>query len=203
MKKTFKRKSYGVTLIELTVAMTIFLMIGYLVLSSTLTSRTTSAVTQAAIYLNSQALQASSSITRELMEADLTSVTVDDAYIDAGVTLYRRIRFQIPVLNANGDLVAGAGGSTAFGDGQTEGNSLRYALVSTNLERQVLDSAGNTINTSIIARNLQANTGFRTPDISSSAQYDVTLSFSISSYQGITLPAPLTQEITVTASPKN
>lgn len=194
----------GVTLIELTIAMSILLVIGYLILSSTLSSRTTSAIAQATIFINAQAFQAGSSITKDLMEAEATSVITDDSFVDSdNITKYRNISFMVPVLDTNGALVLDQDGNVEYGDGTTQGNYIRYRLVNTSLEREILASDGTTIlSAKTIAQCLLNTNGFKTT-ANSGLGYNMTLSFLINVYQGINLPSPLTLTSNITGTPQN
>ena len=203
MKGAFKT---GVTLIELTVAMSLLAIISYLVLSSTLSSRTTSTVAQASIFINAQAFQAASSITSELMTAKSASVITEDSFVDSdAITKYRSIRFMVPVQDANGNLVKTTEGYVKYGDGTTQANYIRYRLVGTSLRREILAPDGTTIlSGKTIAQSLPAapNNSFKTTGNSGSG-YNMTLAFSLSTYEGNKLPSPVTLTINIAAIPQN
>ncbi|MFH1457849.1 MAG: hypothetical protein ABIG31_01625 [Candidatus Omnitrophota bacterium] len=182
--------STAITLMELLVALAVFTIITYLVIISTVSSRTSNSVAGAAIYINSQARLAISKTMRELLEAKSTNI-----YWDAG-----SIRFQTPLVDANGQLIIQIGGEISFGADQSFTNYISYARNGTQLERQIVDVAGNpTGATSVIARNLSNFTVTHpTP-----TQYELSFNFSIGSYEGISLPENITYNTTIKITPRN
>jgi prepilin-type N-terminal cleavage/methylation domain-containing protein len=226
----------GFTLVELMVAMTILGMISYLVVISTVANRASSTIARATIFLNAQARQATSNIRRDLMEAQSSSVIMEEQtgewfdicsrcnFGQCKTTIFRRIKFKVPLVDSNGNLITTTGGDVAFGANQSQSNFVRYALNGTDLERRIVDSAGNlTGTTRIIAHNVSelkvryslncgcVNPSFRCEDTSCQCNeppsegppYQITLVLSISSYEGIPLRSPITFSSTIVVSPRN
>jgi prepilin-type N-terminal cleavage/methylation domain-containing protein len=193
-------KLSGFTLVELMVAVTVLGMVTYLVVISTVSNRSSSTIAQATIFLNAQARQATSNIRRDLMEAQSSSVIMEDE-TPPGSGIFRRIRFKVPLVDSNGNLITTTGGDVAFGANQSQSNFIRYALNGTNLERQIVDSSGYPVgNARIIARNMSS---FTVTFNSTLAQYEINLSLSVSSYEGIALRSPITFSSTIAVAPRN
>jgi len=191
----------GFSLMELAVAMGIFTIIIYLVLTSTVSNRASSTLASATIFLNSQLRLAVSSVTGELMQAKSTTVFTEEPITGTNPQQYRKIRFKVPLVDSNGNLIPGVGGDTAFGANGQQDNFIRYALNGTNLERQIVNSTGSIVGTPrIIARNVSS---FTVTYNSSANRYEINLGFSITSYTGIQLKPPLAFSTIFAINPRN
>jgi prepilin-type N-terminal cleavage/methylation domain-containing protein len=197
----------GFSLLETTVSLAILAMIAYLVLVSTVANKSSSAVSSATIFLNSQARSAVMSIRSDLMQAKASSVCLNSGSCTCGgdETLpCTRIRFQVPLVDSSGNLTTTSGGDVAFGANLAQANYYCYALNGTALERQIVNSAGGQTGISrIIARNV---TNFTVIHDFNLAQYNITLSLSTNNSQGTPLPANTTlyfNNTTISVAPRN
>lgn len=194
------KHSSAFSLVELMVAMGIFAMVTYLVLISTVSNRSSYAIASATIFLNAQARQAVSNLRRDLLEAKTSSIVLEDETgQDTGI--YRRIRFKIPLIDSDGDLMTTTGGDIAFGADQSQNNYIRYALNGTNLEKQVVNNLGAPVGTAkMIAQNVSTFTVVYDSDLN---QYEITIGLALSNYEGIVLSSPMTFNSTIAVTPRN
>ena len=188
-QKLFKK---GVSMLELMISVGVLAIILSFVFSVTGTGRISWYLSSAQVSLYSQARAAFSRISQELM---LSSRSRIFPAADGN-----SIRFSIPIVNADGDLVLDVNGNIQWGDGETVGNSINYTLIETVLTRQILNAANNPVvgTNSPIARNI---TDF-TVSVDN-LQYNMVLTSTLTDYLGKTFPDPLTYTVNTAISPQN
>ncbi len=182
----------GTTIVELMVSVAILAIILSFVFSITGTGRISWYISSAKISLYSQARAAFSRISQELM---LSSKSRIFPAADGN-----SIRFSIPIVDEDGNLVLDANGNIQWGDGETVGNSISYELTETKLIRQILNAANSPVadTDTIIAKNI---TDFSV-DVEG-LRYEITLTATLTSYLGRTFPDPITYTVSTAVSPQN
>jgi hypothetical protein len=188
----------GLTIAELMISLGILMIISSLMLVVTGTGRASWSVAAAKLYLSSQERQATSMINQELSLSDF-----DRVIIPAGGA---SVRFNIPLALSNGTLDYTAAGDLKWGDGANEGYSIEYFIPSntTNLVKRILNTpsasfaeiAGSRV---VIAHDVSTFNITAT----STRQCIVVIHFSVDSYLGTRLPAPMNSDIVFYVTPMN
>ena len=168
------------TLTELIIAVGIFSMFSAIVFGVITTGRMSWAHISAKLYLQQQARTALARINRDLLMSETSRVFITDNG--------QKITFKIPCVKANGDLDYDAFGDLRWGDGSTEGNSIRYCLKADSgkefLFRQILDNAGTIVRETKITF---YDTDFLAK-VLSSGRYFIEVSLATEMYSGKSLP---------------
>lgn len=181
---------------EVMVASGILLAIVSLVFSIIWTGRISTSVASARLSLYSQARQAATAISQELMLSNSARIFLLDNN--------KSIKFSIPDVDANGDLKK-VGSDLEWGDGETAGNSIKYLIKDGKLVRQVLNSSGTPIQGKerVIAENAS---DFNIVLPLDSSQYQIGLTLLLSQgarYSESRLPDAITYTIPITVTPQN
>jgi len=188
----------GMTLIELTIALGILLIVISLIFSVTGTGRISWATASTQLYLSSQARQASAIISQEL----ILSQYATEVFLTTDQNSNSILRFNIPLSDGSEVLQRTATGDLIWGDGTTQGYAIQYYVDSSaNLIRRVLEEDLTTeVNSRIVAHNVS---NFTVVNPANSRQYDITVVFSINSYLGTRLPEVMTDSLTFSVTPMN
>ena len=187
-----KSSRKGVSIVELMVSVAILAIILSFVFSITGTGRISWYISSAQVSLYSQARAAFLRMSNELM---LSSRSRIFPAADGN-----SIRFSIPIVDEDGNLVLDANGNIQWGDGDTVGNSINYTLADTKLVRQLLNAANAPVSgtDTTIAKNI---TDFSVA--TSGLSYEITLAAKLTSYLGRAFPDPITYTVSTAITPQN
>jgi len=186
----------GFTLLELMVALGIFVTIVTLTFSITGRGRMSWTESSARMYIHSQARIVSTEVTRELMLSKYSRIFLSDNDRDG---TDESIKFSVPVVDGSTGNLKGAGRSgLQWGDGSIQGNSINYVFAEGNLLRRILDSDSNVVEERIIARNVSYFSVAR-----KKLWYEITVGFHLDDYLGRPLSEPIDYSILIAATPKN
>ena len=190
LRKAFQRKT-GFTLVELLLSIAIFSVVVALVFSTNRIAGVATSVSSARLFLYSQARQALSSISAELMLSNAFRI-----YIQAGG---RDVRFSIPLVAANGSLLTLPNGDILWGEGQIQGDQIRYVLSGGNLVRQIFRGANPVPGRDkTIAQHVQDFTV-----TANGPQYTIFIRLSVNDYEGVRFPQAVEYTLTTTVCPRN
>jgi prepilin-type N-terminal cleavage/methylation domain-containing protein len=193
MRKLIKKILKGYTLVEIMVAMSIFLIIMYLSASMMGSYGTPALLTQANILINTQARQAAEKITWELMQASSSRIVVDNS---------SSIRFNLPLEYANGTLNRSSGGDLQWGDKYSLGFWINYYWNATtqNITRRILNIAY----TPQAGKNLTIATNITNFTVQQNlTRYQFNVTASINNYMGRPLPSYINNSIDFAVTPQN
>jgi len=176
------KREKGFTLIELMVAMGLFLMVASLVLSVTGTGRVSWTAIATHLFLKGQAQRVITALSSELSQSNSGQIFGPPG---------PRVHFKIPTVNATSALLLGSGGEVQWGDGSEAGvgNYIQYRYDAGNLTlvRERLGPTLAALSLQVIAQDM---TYFNVVP-GNFSQYEVSFRLRKAGFAGAPLPQPI------------